>query len=396
MSASSPLQDRAGFESPLTSLRVEHPLNIAIIGSRGFPSTYGGYETLVRNVAREWTAQGHNVTVYCRTRPGRRRTWDVDGVRCIWTPGRDTKSLSTLSFGLTSHLDAFARRFDAALVLNIANGFFLPLLRARGIPSVLNTDGIEWERGKWGSGARKVFYKGAELSASHATVLVSDSRAIADVWASEFGTRPRYISYGAVVQRGLPQHRVEQLGLKRRKYALVVARLIPENNIDLTLDALEMMPDRCPAVVVGSADYESDTKDRLRALNASGKILWLGHVHDQELLTQLWAHCGVYVHGHSVGGTNPALLQALAAGAPTLALNTPFNREVILHEDQLFPADPAALATRLQSLLADDVAQSRWASRGRQTINARYQWPAVCDAYESALRDAIFSLGQRV
>ncbi|MGO9902914.1 MAG: DUF1972 domain-containing protein [Solirubrobacteraceae bacterium] len=367
------------------------PLRIAIIGSRGFPSTYGGYETLVRHIARAWVADGHEVTAYCRARhdDARARTWFVDGVRCIWTPGRDTNSASTLTFGLTSHVDAAARKFDVALVLNVANGFFLPILAARDIPTVVNTDGVEWERGKWGSAARKLFYRGAQLCARHADVLVSDSRAIADVWHEEFGVRPRYIPYGAEVQHELAQDRIEALGLRTRTYVLAVARLIPENNVELTLDAMELMAEPRPTVIVGSASYDSAIEDRLRALHRNGRIRWLGHVHDQQLLTQLWGHCGVYVHGHSVGGTNPALLQALGAGAPTLALNTPYNREVILHEDQLYPHDATVLARQIEDVLADDVMQRRLMSRGQLTVDARFQWHSIYDAYETALRDAI-------
>jgi glycosyltransferase involved in cell wall biosynthesis len=357
------------------------PIKIAIIGSRGFPSTYGGYETLVRHIARTWAADGHEVTVYCRSRlaGSRNRTWTVDGVRCIWTPGRDTKSASTLTYGLTSHIDASPRHFDAALVLNVANGYFLPLLRAAGVGSVLNTDGLEWKRGKWGSAARKIFYKGAQLSARHADVLVSDSLAIADVWDGEFGVRPTYIPYGADAQRDLPDDRVAELGLQPRAYALVVARLIPENNVDLALDALERTTESRPAVIVGSANYESATEDRLRALHDAGSVRWLGHVHD---------HSGVYIHGHSVGGTNPALLQAMGAGAPVLALDTPFNREVIPHDEQLYPAHAGTLAERIDAILSDEALRQSWISRGLTRIQERFRWQAVCDAYETALREA--------
>src|SRR5579863_6883118 len=139
-------------------------LRIAILGSRGFPSTYGGYETLVRRLAPYIVRAGHDVTVYCRTRDEGRRTWVNEDVRCIATPGRDTKSLSTLSFGMTATFDACFRRFDAILVLNIANGFWLPLLRAARTPFAVNTDGIEWERGKWSVAGRPAFRAGAWMT----------------------------------------------------------------------------------------------------------------------------------------------------------------------------------------------------------------------------------------
>jgi len=364
-------------------------VKIAILGSRGFPSTYGGYETLVRHLAPQLVRDGHRVTVYCRAQFDGRREWMVEGVRCVWTPGRDTTSASTLTFGFTSHVHAASEGFDAALVLNVANGYFLPVLAARAIPTVVNTDGLEWKRGKWGPAARKIFYEGARMTARYADVIVSDSRAIAEIWHDEFGTRPRFIPYGASMESAPGDARVKALGFESRSYVLAVARLIPENNVGLTLDALDMTATRHRAIVVGSANYVSPLESRLRSLDHEGRIRWLGHVSDQQLLAQLWANCGVYIHAHSVGGTNPALLQALGAGAPTLALDTPFNREVIAREEQLFPFDADALAHRIDRVLIDDKTQRLWAERGQATVASRYTWPSVCDAYIEALRDAI-------
>jgi glycosyltransferase involved in cell wall biosynthesis len=364
-------------------------MKLAIIGSRGFPSTYGGYETLVRHLAPQWVGQGHDVTVYCRQRAQRSPVTFVEGVRCIWTPGLDSKSWSTLSFGGSSHVDAALRGYDAALVLNVANGFYLPLLKARGIPTVVNTDGIEWERGKWSKAAQKVFYRGAALTARHADVLVADSRAIARIWRRLFDVSARFIPYGAHVLDKAQDERVRSLGLKPHTYALVVARLIPENNVELTLDALELLDGSRPqAVIVGSANYASPLEDRLRELDTCGRLKWLGHVHDQELLTQLWANCGVYVHGHSVGGTNPALLQALGAGAPTLALNTEFNQEVVERDEQLFPPDATALASKLVTILGDPIIRNRLVEHGRAVVGERYAWADVSRSYMAALEDA--------
>lgn len=364
-------------------------MRIAILGSRGFPSTYGGYETLVRHLAPRWASEGHEVTVYCRFRDGLRRSWINEGVRCRWTPGIDTTSLSTLSFGATGHIDAAMRGYDAALVLNVANGFFLPLLKVRGIPSALNTDGLEWERGKWGTFAHRVFLAGAQVSARTADALIADSRAIAAIWEEKFGVKSHFIPYGATVSYLDQSERISGLGLTPQRYILVVARLIPENNVDLILDAHQHGGFDVPLVVVGSATASSTLEQRLRSLNGRGTVRWLGHVSDQDLLSELWAQCGVYVHGHSVGGTNPALLQALAAGAPTLALDTSFNREVIGDSDeQLFPALRGELTRRMARVLGDEEMRARFAAHGRQVIEERYAWPDVLDAYLTVLRNA--------
>jgi glycosyltransferase involved in cell wall biosynthesis len=365
------------------------PRRLAIIGSRGYPSTYGGYETLVRYLAKAWVERGHDVTVYCRDQEEGKTVWERDGVTCRWTPGHDSKSLSTLSFGMSSQLDAARRGFDAALVLNIANGFFLPALKAAGIATAVNTDGIEWKRGKWGSAAKRVFFAGAKATARHADLLIADSQAIADIWRQTFDAEATFIPYGAPVLHDECDHRVRAVGLVPGEYALVVARLIPENNVELILDGLDRLDQRPPIVVVGSANFDSALEGRLRDLDHHGAVRWLGHVHDQELLTQLWANCGVYLHGHSVGGTNPALLQALGAGAPTLALDTCFNREVIGADDQLFPAEPGSLAEKIGATLASPVRQAAMAEHGREVIGTRYVWEDIIDRYYEALVEAV-------
>jgi glycosyltransferase involved in cell wall biosynthesis len=361
-------------------------LRIGILGSRGFPSTYGGYETLVRHLAPYLVHAGHEVTVYCRTRDEGRRMWITEDVRCIATPGRDTKSFSTPTFGLTGTLDASVRRFDSLLVLNIANGFWLPLLRAARKPFAVNTDGIEWQRGKWSRFGRGVFRAGAWMTARNANVLICDSRAIGAIWNTTFGRDSTFIPYGAPVLSSVGRDRLEAMGLGGEPYLLVVARLAPENNVDLTLDALQLLGDRAPhAVIVGSANFDSPIEARLRKLEAGGGVSWLGHVDDQRLLTQLWAHSTVYVHGHSVGGTNPALLQALGAGAPTFALDTPFNAEVLPHSEQLFPHDAHTLAERIRSVAASVPLQREMVQRGRSIVGERYSWEDVCKAYMETL-----------
>ena len=357
-------------------------LRLAILGSRGYPSTYGGFETLVRRLAPYLVAAGAETTVYCRDEPTRWRTHVVDDVRCVYTPGLERKSTSTLTFGATGCFDAAVRNHDAVLILNVANGFFLPLLTARGVPTAVNVDGMEWQRAKWSGVGKATFRAGANLVARFATELVVDAQAIGDIWNDLYGRRGVFIPYGADLLEPRDASRVTALGLEPGAYGLVVARLSPENNVELALDALERTGDDVQFVVAGSANYENPIEDRLRRLAQTRRgFHWLGHVSDQELLSDLWAHCGVYLHGHSVGGTNPALLQALGAGSPTLALDTPFNREVLRREDQLYPQDPAAIAEMIVSTIGDAARRADLSAYGREVVATRYTWDSVCGGY---------------
>jgi glycosyltransferase involved in cell wall biosynthesis len=289
---------------------------------------------------------------------------------------------------MTAMLDASFRCFDSILVLNIANGFWFPALRASKTPFVVNTDGIEWERGKWSRAGRATFRAGAWMTARNANGLICDSNAIGVIWQEIFGRDSTFIPYGAPVLDEVDYDRLVSAGIQRDRYILVVARLAPENNVELTLDALKLLGDKAPqAVIVGSANFDSPIEVRLRALETAGQVKWLGHVDDQELLTQLWAHCAIYIHGHSVGGTNPALLQALGAGAPTLALDTPFNAEVLPFPEQLFPHDARVLAELIDDVVRSKGRQQQMRRTGQQVIKQRYSWDDVCRRYTKLLVD---------
>lgn len=353
---------------------------IAILGSRGYPSTYGGFETFVRRFAPYASAKGHEVTVYARGRPfGTRQVGDI---RVIGVGGLETKSASTLSHGLSAVIDANRRDFDVVLVLNPANGIFLPLLN---VPSVMNPDGLEWRRQKWGTIARGMFLLGAFTAAKCADEIVVDSAAIGRYWERAFHRQTTFIPYGTDLVRAAPTKRLASLGLKPSEYLLIVARLSPENNVELSLDALRRTDVELPLVVVGDANYASPTVKALEAAAANdSRVRWLGRIDDQELLAELWSNCLMYIHGHSVGGTNPALLQAMGHGAGPIALRTPFNREALGTEERLY-ADAQQLAHAIVRAVEYPGVQADWAARLAVRAKTRYSWERVCDAYLAVL-----------
>lgn len=362
-------------------------MRIGILGARGYPSTYGGFETFVRKIAPWLVERGHEVTVYSHTpSEAGEREWSIERVRVVATWGLNSKTAATASHGIAAATHAARERPDVVLVLNVANGFVLPLLRARRIRTVVNVDGIEWERNKWGSLAKAAFKAGARMSARFADVLIADSQAIAARWGADFNVTAVFIPYGAdVTDTSESDLLTTSTGLTPKRYALAVARLVPENNVELFVDAIEHLDWKIPTAVVGSANYDSPLERRLRSLNDSGKLVWLGHVADQRLLHQLWANASVYFHGHSVGGTNPGLLQAMGAGAPTIALNTIYNREVFQSDEQLVPHSVERVAEALDRIFSDPIRQSSLAATGRALVLSRYSWQRVCEDYERHL-----------
>jgi glycosyltransferase involved in cell wall biosynthesis len=253
------------------------------------------------------------------------------------------------------------------------------------VPTALNVDGLEWERGKWSRLGRAVFRGGAAIAARGADRLVSDSETVAAVWEERFGVRPDYIPYGADVVAGEDDASdcIARLGIEPGSYVLTVARLVPENNVRMAVEGVAGLDSgRRPLhVIVGSAGPRDQVTEYVRALDRTrADVRWLGHVDDQRLLRQLFRHSLAYVHGHSVGGTNPALLEALGAGAPVVAYDVAFNREVS-GPDGLYFGDAAQLTARLAELLESASLRERLAARGRARVSARYAWPDVCRRY---------------
>jgi glycosyltransferase involved in cell wall biosynthesis len=361
--------------------------SVAIIGTRGYPSYYGGFETAVRRLAPYLADQGWDVTVYGR--PGMTTPGDPDldpRVTSRITRGIETKSLSTLSFGLTSSLDAARRKPDVALVLNCANGFWLPLLKRRGIPTVVNVDGIEWDRAKWGPLAKTVFQQGAVWTARYADRIVYDAAAIETRWQDEFGRDGDVIPYGGDVP---PEYPVEP-GLTHRGYALMVARFVPENTVSEFFEAARRIAQTRDVVIVGSSGYGGPFDEAAAALTRSnGRVRWFGHVSDDRRLHSLWQHAGAYFHGHSVGGTNPALVQAMACGAPVVARDTVFNREVLTDAGVFVSPEPDDIATGVLTLLDDPARQQRLSARALERATTAYSWETVQAAYRDTLLNAI-------
>lgn len=357
------------------------PLSIAMVGTRGVPARYGGFETAVEEVGRRLAADGHRVVVYCRSAGG-----DADaqprperhlGMELVHLPAARKRSLETLSHSALSVLHLLRHRTDAAFVFNAANAPLLPLVRAAGIPVATHVDGLEWRRAKWGGAGRR-YYRAAEaLAVRWSDALIADAQGIADYYRREFDAPTELLTYGApLIAPG--GDRLAELGLEPGGYHLVVARFEPENHVDVIVDGYRRSTARKPLVVVGSAPYADEYTARVHAL-ADERVRFLGGVWDQDQLDQLYAHSATYLHGHSVGGTNPSLLRALGAGAAVLAFDVDFNREVAGQSGRWFtgPDDVAALVEAAEA----DPATTEKAGRLARELAARYDWDDVAAGY---------------
>ncbi len=368
--------------------------SIALVGTRGVPARYGGFETAVEEVGRRLADRGHRVVVYCRTVPGAEEEPPAEhlGMELVHLPAARRRSLETLSHTALSVRHLLAHRTDAAIVFNAANAPLLPALRAAGVPVATHVDGLEWKRAKWGPVGRRYYRVAEALAVRWSDVLIADAEGIAEYYRAAFGAPTTLLTYGApLIAPG--SHRLAEVGLEPGGYHLAVARFEPENHVDVVVEGYAASDATRPLVVVGSAPYADAYTRRVHAL-ADGRVRFLGGVWDQELLDQLYAHCVTYLHGHSVGGTNPSLLRAIGAGAAVTAFDVDFNREVVRDSGRFFRT-PQDVARSLAAAEADPEGTRRAGRRARE-LAARYDWDAVADGYEQlALRLAARDLPRR-
>lgn len=358
-------------------------LSIALMGTRGVPARYGGFETCVEEVGRRLADRGHRVVVYCRTASGDPRPAEHLGMELVHRGALRKRSLETLSHTALSAAHVLRHRVDAAVLFNAANAPFLPLLRAARIPVATHVDGLEWKRTKW-SGAGQRYYRTVEkLAVRWSDALIADARGIATYYRETFDADTDLIAYGAPLTAGGPTGRLAELGLQADGYHLVVARFEPENHVLEIVQGYVASGAALPLVVVGSAPY-SDAYTAQIEQAADGRVRLLGGIWDAELLDELYRGARSYLHGHSVGGTNPSLLRAIGAGAATTAYDVVFNREVLGDSGVYFtgPQDLARLVERTEQD-ADDVASRSAAALQRARA---YDWDDVTDRYEALCR----------
>lgn len=354
-------------------------MNLAILGTRGVPPAYGGFETFAGELSTRLVARGHRVSVYCRGGSEHGDEWR--GVRRIVLPAMRHKYFETVSHTLLSAIDAVRRDFDAVLVCNAANAFVLPLLRAARIRTAINVDGIERRRRKWNAAGRIVYAAGEAFSVSFADAVVADAEVIARYYRSEYQIEPVVIPYGAGFPPEEDSDVLARLGLQPGGYLLYVSRFEPENNPLEVVLAYEKLEDAPPLVMVGQGLYAPELVAALHA-HASGRILFPGALYGADYRT-LQRNARLYIQATEVGGTHPAMIEAMGSGGVVLAHDTPENREAGGDAVGYFELRPEeTLSGMIRERLSEPGRNLEFRSLARARVAAHYSWDEVTDRYE--------------
>src|SRR5260370_22276690 len=355
-------------------------MRIAILGTRGIPANYGGFETFTEHLSTRLVARGHEVTVYCRSHYVSPRELEFQGVRLKVLPTVRHKYFDTIVHTFLSALHAMSRRYDAALICNAANAPFASILRLAGTPVALNVDGLEHKRKKWNSIARNYYLLAERLATILPNETVTDARVIQEYYLARYRVASTMIAYGAEVERR-PDPSVRRWRVEPNRYVLYVSRLEPENNAHLVIEAFKRVRTAYRLLVVGDApyaeEYISDLKARARG---DKRIVFTGFVFGQDYRAlQQNAYC--YVHATEVGGTHPALLEAMGYGNCVLTLATPENIEAV-GEAGIPYADEFDLVEKLQRVLRDGSLVQAYRNRAQLRVQKYYDWERVVDQYE--------------
>ncbi len=362
-------------------------LKIAIVGTRGIPANYGGFETFAEEMATRLVRRGHDVRVYCRSHYSTLRDPEYRGVKRIVLPALRHKYFDTLSHTFLSTLHLMFRSLDIVLFCNAANAVFCFLPRLTGKRVVLNVDGLERKRQKWNALGRLHYRLSERLSCVAPNAVVTDAEIIRQYYRKRYNKDSFMIAYGAEGFHHPPGPTLARLGLDANEYFLYVSRLEPENNALMVIKAFEDVRSDRRLVVLGDAPYSREYIHRLKA-TTDARILFPGAIYGDGY-RELVSNAFCYIHATEVGGTHPALIENMATGNLIAYLDTPENSEVAGSAGLPFHADDDSLRLILQDIADEPEQFASFKEAARQRAQALYDWEQVVTDYLQLFRQLV-------
>jgi len=363
-------------------------MKIAFVGTRGVPASYSGFETFVEGLGARLAARGHEVVVYCRTHHITYDKPEYRGMRLVKLPTIANKYLDTMVHSLLSMFHAVVKENpDVIYVCGQGNAVTMLVPRIYGIPVVINVDGPDWERKKWNRFASWFLRVSEKVAVSLGNIVIADSRAVQAYYRKNYKADTTFIAYGADIPDGRPESgTMEQYGLKDRGYFLFVGRLVPENCAHHLVDAYLGLDTDLKCVVVGDAPY---AEDYIRALKATDNpnVVFTGYVFGDGYL-ELGSHAYAYCLTSEVGGTHPALVEAMAFGNCVVVNDIPTNLETIGDAGLSYEGKSGAESLRkvLQWTLDHPEEVEAYRAKARERVIREYSWDVITDRYEELFR----------
>jgi len=368
-------------------MKSSETIKLAILGTRGIPACYGGFETFAEELALRLIDKGIEVTVFCEAGE-QPQPPDYQGIKLEYLPSPECGPLTTILFDMRCLWHA-RKGYDVVYMLGYGATPFCLIPRIWGSRVWLNVDGIEWARAKWSPPAKAYFKIMEWLSTIIPHRIIADATGIKGHLAQRHRRLPpcSVIAYGAPVLDREPDPRLlQKWGLQKNQYYLIVCRLEPENHIREIIEGFNQGDSPYPLIVVGNDKADYPYVKSLLSL-ASEKVRFIGTVYDKEQINALRFHASAYFHGHSVGGTNPSLLEALGCGNLTIAHDNIFNREVIGQEGFFFQRSEE-IKTHMDTIESLSDEQRMGLAEGARTrIRENYNWDSIAQQYLNLIKE---------
>jgi glycosyltransferase involved in cell wall biosynthesis len=358
--------------------------SVRILGTRGVPAAHGGFETAAENIALILRDRGWRVVVYCQEQgPGPIREDEWNGIERVTIPVRGKGWLGTVEFDLLSIRHAASHR-DVCLTFGYNTAVFNLLQWIKGIPNVINMDGIEWSRSRWGLFGQSIFWINERIARWVGNQLIADHPKIHEyLLARARPSKITMITYGADAITDAPTQPVTDRGLEPGRYLTLICRPILENSILELVQGFSRSERGVKLAILGR--YDRDDEYHRRVLDAaSDEVVFLGAVYGNAIVQSLRLHSLGYLHGHTVGGTNPSLVEAMAAGNPIIAHDNQFNRWVA-QDGALYFANAAEADARITELLGNSTLRNSLGAASRRRHAEEFTWEHVAGQYESLL-----------
>lgn len=363
---------------------------VRILGTHGVPASYGGFETAVENIALHLVRRGWRVIVYCQTAGSGEITHDVwNGVERVLVPVDlpSWKGSGYFDWKCYQHAIRFK---DPCAVFGYNTGILNLLLKARGIPFVINMDGIEWKRARWSKPLKAVLWLNERFAAWLGDRLIADHPAIARYLETRAPAKKiSTIAYGADAVLNAPCEPLNAYGLVSREFLTLIARPMPENSILEIVRTFSSKRRDKTLVILGKYDATADAYHRAVLEAASDEVMFVGGIYEKAVLRSLRYHSLAYLHGHKVGGTNPSLVEALGAGNAVIAHDNEFNRWVAGKSAVFFKNDEE-LDSCLEQIVADEGLRNEMGRAARARFDEEFEWQKICRQYEDLFEHAFF------
>ncbi|ENK5207045.1 DUF1972 domain-containing protein [Klebsiella aerogenes] len=359
---------------------------LIITGIRGLPAAHGGFETFAENLALHLHNQGWSVIVYCQEDTGAFYQDEWNGIKLIHIPVKAKGALGTVLFDLKTIIHSFKLK-GLILTLGYNTAIFNGLYYLTRRKNVINMDGIEWRRDKWGKVAKTWFWLNERFGCWFGSHLIADHPKIKEHLATRVNEEKiTMIPYGAHEVLSADENLLEKYSVKKEQYFLVVARAEPENSILEIVEGFSQYTGNIKLLILGNYDFINNEYHRKVQACANSKVIFAGAVYDKDVVAALRFYCYAYIHGHQVGGTNPSLVEALGAGNAVIAHDNKFNRWVI-GEHSLYFKDAKTCAQLLNELDNNQEFRESLVVKSKDTYNKRFTWNKILDDYTELLTD---------